>query len=63
MNCRTIQDHPRAVDHLAALALVGNVDRLRAYEQGLRDGAPSPFLPYLKIANVTRARELAEGRA
>ncbi|MGB5864714.1 MAG: hypothetical protein WBG95_10475 [Sulfitobacter sp.] len=62
MTCRTIQDHPRAVDHLAALALVGDVDRLRAYEYGYRDGVPSPFLPYVTIANVTRARELAEAR-
>lgn len=57
------QDHPRGVDHLTALALVGDVDKLRAYEQGFRDGIPSPFWPYVTIAHVIRARELAEGRA
>jgi hypothetical protein len=60
--CLEPHDHPRAVDHLAALALVGDVDRLRAYEQGFHDGTPSPFFPYVTIAHVMRARELAEAR-
>jgi hypothetical protein len=58
--CRAPNDHPRAVDHLAALALAGDVDALRAYEQSLRDDASSPFLPYIKVEHVTRAHELAE---
>lgn len=51
----------RPIWHLAALAILGNVEKLRSYSAGFRAGDRQGFAPYVTEEQINRALAIADG--
>ena len=53
----------RPIWHLAALAILGDVEKLQSYRDGFQNGERQGFVPYIDIDHINRALAIANGGA